>query len=125
MSPSLILKQDELGRVRVSTQRADELVAEFQRSGLTAVRFAAQVGVAYHTFWSWLKKRGLTGSRTPRSKPTELPAPAGCFVEVTLAVPEVGLVVQLPGGASVVVQRESQAGLVAALLKALNPVSLP
>jgi hypothetical protein len=34
MSTTNILKQDELGRVRVTTQRADELVAEYQRSGL-------------------------------------------------------------------------------------------
>jgi hypothetical protein len=33
MSTSIILKQDELGRVRVTLQRADELVAEYQRSG--------------------------------------------------------------------------------------------
>ena len=47
---SLILKQDVMGRVRVSAERRAEVVAEFQRSGLSGCRFARLAGVKYSTF---------------------------------------------------------------------------
>jgi hypothetical protein len=95
MSTSIILKQDELGRVRVTPQRADELVAEYQRSGLTLARFVAHVGVSYDTFWCWLKKRGLTGSRSCRMKPALSPRRDTPFVEVAIQTPRLSLVVEL------------------------------
>jgi hypothetical protein len=124
MATSPILKQDELGRVRVTQQRADELVAQYQCSGLTGRRFAAHVGVAYHTFWSWLKKRGLTASRGGKAKSAVAVHHAPRFVEVTVSTPAKGVVVQLPGGAFVALEHEQQAVLLAALLKALHPTTL-
>jgi transposase-like protein len=124
MSTSIILKQDELGRVRVTPQRADELVAEYQRSGLTLASFAAQVGVAYKTFWYWLKKRGLTGSLACSMKPAVSPSKAAEFVEVAIQTPRLSLVVELPGGARATLQDERQAPLVAALIQALHSTAV-
>jgi site-specific recombinase XerC len=111
---SIVLKQDSQGRVRVGKERADELIAEYQRSGLTGARFAAQIGVRYRTFWSWLEQRGLTSKR-PRSNPKAPPR----LVEVTFATGARSLVVELPGGGRATIERPEQAILLAALIKAI------
>ena len=53
---SLILKQDVMGRVRVTAARRAEVVAEFQRSGLSGYRFARMAGVKYPTFMGWVQR---------------------------------------------------------------------
>ena len=58
---SLVLKRDELGRVRTLRERRAMLVGEFQRSGVPASKFAQLVGVQYNTFWNWLREHGSTG----------------------------------------------------------------
>ena len=52
-----ILKSDKLGRVRTPPCRRDELLDEFERSGVAAVKFAQMVGIKYQTFASWLQRR--------------------------------------------------------------------
>jgi hypothetical protein len=54
----LILKQDAGGRVFVPAGRQIELVQEFERSGLSAPKFAAMAGVKYQTFVTWRRKHG-------------------------------------------------------------------
>ena len=58
---STVLKRDGLGRVRTPVERREALVAEFQRSGLSAA------GLRYNTFWTWLKKPGA-GVKPSRRK---------------------------------------------------------
>ena len=54
------LKQDSRGRVRVSAERREALLDEFERSGLSGVKFAEMVGVKYPTLANWVQKRRKT-----------------------------------------------------------------
>ena len=61
----MILKTDKRGCVRMPPERREELLAEFDRSGLTLTRFAQRAGVAYSTFATCLQqRRSKEGSAT-------------------------------------------------------------
>ena len=45
------------GRVRVSHDRKSELLAEFDRRGMSAMGFAAWAGIKYPTFAYWIQQR--------------------------------------------------------------------
>lgn len=118
----LILKRDELGRVRTPVEKRAMMVEEFKRSGLSASKFARLVGVRYNTFWNWLRERGLPVRREvqrTQSKPR--------LVEVCMGAPDaclaasmpVALHIALPGGAQMVVSDAQQVALAAQLIKAL------
>ena len=118
---SLVLKRDELGRVRTPHERRAMLVGEFQRSGLPASKFAQLAGVQYNTFWNWLREHGLTarrGKNRAQAKPRLVEA---CFdpKQASATSRQVGLEVSLPGGAQASLQHAGQAALLAALIKAL------
>lgn len=118
-SRSIILKQDTRGRIRTPAARREVLVAEFERSGLSARRFAALAGVRYNTFWTWLKSR----SRRVGGKPARKAAGKPKFVEVKLEAapprPACALLVSLPGGAVLSLTEAGQVPLAAELIKAL------
>ena len=44
---SLILKTDSRGRLRTPAQRREQLLDEFERSGLNGAKFAALSGIKY------------------------------------------------------------------------------
>ena len=48
---------DTRGRVRVSRERREVLLAQFDKSGMTGKRFAAFAGINYQTLCGWLQKR--------------------------------------------------------------------
>ena len=50
--PDEVLKSDALGRVRTPRARREALLLEFEKSGVSAKKFAALVGVNYQTFAS-------------------------------------------------------------------------
>ncbi len=52
-----VLKQDVAGRVWTPRAQREAALDEFERSGLPATKFAAQIGVKYQTFVSWCQKR--------------------------------------------------------------------
>ena len=52
-----ILKIDVLGRVKTPGERREQLLDEFEKSGLTGQKFAALVGIKYQTFATWAQKR--------------------------------------------------------------------
>ena len=52
-----IIPTESVGRVRTSGDRREELLAEYDRSGMTGAAFCRWVGVKYPTFMSWLSKR--------------------------------------------------------------------
>ena len=56
----MILKRDDLGRVRTPMEKRRMAVEEFKRSGLSARKFAQLIKVHYNTFWNWLKEQGMT-----------------------------------------------------------------
>ncbi len=50
----VVLKTDVLGRIQTPVARREELVDEFERSGLSGKKFTALVGVKYSTFANWV-----------------------------------------------------------------------
>jgi hypothetical protein len=47
------LKTDKLGRMQTPVARREQLLDEFERSGLSGKKFAAVVGVKYPTLATW------------------------------------------------------------------------
>ena len=52
-----ILSQDTRGRVLVSRERRESLLEEYDRSGMSGVKFAQYVGIKYSTLAYWLQSR--------------------------------------------------------------------
>jgi transposase-like protein len=109
---------DTKGRVRTSVEQRRLILAEFERSGVSAVQFAKRAGLKYSTLAAWVL-------RERRSK-TLHPAPSVRLLEAVVD-PAQGktsssLVLQLPGGARVEIQNGRQAALAAELVRFLaNP----
>lgn len=120
---SIILKTDQLGRVRTPPDRREALLAEFARSGLPATKFAALAGVRYQTFATWVQ-RSRRGKKVRRSlrrskvRLVEAMVPARCEIHATSSA--CALSVHLASGVRLEIAHESQARLAAALLKALE-----
>ncbi len=53
----VVLKQDVLGRVKTPAARREQLLDEFERSGLPGQKFAELTGIKYQTFATWAQKR--------------------------------------------------------------------
>lgn len=51
------LKRDALGRVSTPRAQRDAMLDEFERSGLSAARFARAAGINYQTFATWVQRR--------------------------------------------------------------------
>jgi hypothetical protein len=54
---SSILKTDSRQRVWVSRERREAILEEFDKSGASAMRFAAYAGIKYSTFANWVARR--------------------------------------------------------------------
>lgn len=116
-----ILKTDVLGRVWTPRERREGLVAEYERSSMSAAEFAKWSGVKYATFTGWVvkvrKARRLKGSG---DKAPVVPEPmrwAEAVCEAPAAEREPAVVICLGGGLRV----EARDGRVAAeLLAALG-----
>ena len=57
LADEVVLKQDVLGRVKTPQARREELLDEFERSGLPGLKFAELAGIKYQTFATWAQKR--------------------------------------------------------------------
>src|SRR4030081_586700 len=55
--PGQILSQDAQGRVLVSRERRELLLEQYDRSGMSGVKFAQYVGIKYSTLAYWLQSR--------------------------------------------------------------------
>src|SRR6516225_2603992 len=55
--PEQILSQDTRGRVLVTPERREFLLAEYDRRGMSAVKFAQYVGIKYSTLAYWQQRR--------------------------------------------------------------------
>jgi len=117
-----ILKQDAAGRVWTPRAQREAALDEFERSGLPATKFAAQIGVKYQTFVSWRQKRRKERERAPAAEEERnARARMGGWIEATVGHPAGGvLVVHLPGGARLEVEDAGQALLAAQLLRSLG-----
>jgi len=113
--PQLPVALDTQGRVRVSQEQRQVILAELARSGESIPRFAKRTGLKYSTLAAWVA-RARRVKRSARRAPLRLveavvaPAPA--------AAP---LVVHLPGQARLELQAVGQIPLVVALVRALEP----
>ena len=104
---------DSKGRVRTSREQRCIILAEFERSGLSAARFARQTGLKYPTFAAWVAQ----SRRTKRSQPKP---PLRLLEAVVTPAVTATLQVQLPGGARVELRDASHVPLVVALVRALE-----
>lgn len=121
MEQDIILKTDRAGRVRVPRERQQQIVAEWSKSGLSAMRFAAAIGVKYQTLSGWIRRHGGRGGEAA----LETTAPIQPhWLEMAMSPGSVrassGLRVELPGGAALVVGDAGQIPLVIQLLRALS-----
>jgi hypothetical protein len=119
LTDETILKTDMLGRVKMPLARREQLLDEFERSGLSGQKFAAVVGVKYPTFATWAQKRRRQRGAYPAVKrPKQLR-----WLEAVVE-PNAGdkgpLALELPGGVRVEIKDVQQAVLAAALLRALT-----
>lgn len=117
-----IIRQDSKGRTRSTAQQRAGLLEEFNRSGLSAKRFAELAGVRYHTFWTWLNRSRSTGGEGSTCTPVSQtpPRPAINFIELLPDTRSNGLQVQLPGGAIILVKGATDLSLAAQLLQVLK-----
>ena len=77
--PLELLKTDIAGRVRTSPERGEALLDEFERGGLSGMRFAARYGLKYPTFASWVARRRrerMEAGAGPEGEPESDPARA-------------------------------------------------
>jgi transposase-like protein len=109
---------DTQGRVRASKEQRRLILAEFERSGVSAARFARQSGLKYSTLAGWLQ-------RYRRTKPQGRARQVRLLEAVVEQAPKPGppnqgvLVLQLPGGALVEISDVKQATLAAAVVREL------
>ena len=122
-----IIKQDTRGRMRVTEQRREALLAEFERSAMTGRKFAAWAGIKYSTFSNWLRSRRKRRSPPP---PGAENAPSPRWLEAVVSAsadrkaqvkskPGV-LVVEAAGGVRMEMADEAQVKLAAQLLRELG-----
>jgi transposase-like protein len=110
-------KRDRAGRVHMPRERREELLGEYERSGLSQAAFARRAGVRYPTFAHWVQEHrrsgGATATTPPRFVELRLPAPPPSSSTVPLSE----LSVTLPDG---VVLRGAEPSALAALVRALR-----
>ena len=114
VTPKLPVTVDTKGRVRTSKEQRRVILAEFERSGMSASQFARGTGLKYSTLAAWVQ-------RYRRPKRAALKSPVRLLEAVVATAPLTSpLQVQLPGGARLEVREASQVPLVAALVRALE-----
>jgi hypothetical protein len=70
-----IITTDVLGRVKTPAARREQLLDEFERSGLSGSKFAELAGIKYSTFATWGQKRRRARSTYAALKLTSFPFP--------------------------------------------------
>ena len=110
-----ILKTDSEGRIRTPKVDREALLALYEQSSMSGAAFARTHGIRYSTFMGWIKKQRM-GTPSDQANPM--------FHEVALT-PSVagGLLVELPMGVRVRLERADQIPVIAALSRQLHEVS--
>jgi hypothetical protein len=115
----VVLKTDERGRVQTPVARREQVLDEFERSGLSGKKFAALVGIKYPTLATWAAKRRRERGMPPvvrRSKSVRL---LEAVVEGNYGNKK-PLILELPGGARMEIKDAQQAALAGALVRTLG-----
>ncbi len=112
-----ILKTDSKGRVRTPADDREAMMDLFEQGGMSGAAFARLNGIRYPTFAHWRKLR--------RERPSRSPGRA-LFQEVVLEPADAkrqhgeGIVIELPMGARVRLERADQIPLIAVLCRHLR-----
>ena len=119
-----VLKRDGQGRVRTPAARREQLLDEFERSGLSGPKFAVLAGLKYQTFATWVQKRKRQrgAAKVPAATSESMKWLEAVVEQAHEAVDRAGgatLVLQLPGGVRLEVADERQATLAAMVVRAL------
>jgi transposase-like protein len=114
-----VLKVDVRGRVWTPRERREEVLSEFERSGMPASKFAQHIGVKYSTFANWVQRhRKENGDRVARVERRALKW-VEAKVEADAGAGAQPLVVHLPAGIRMEVGDVAQAALAAEVLRRL------
>lgn len=117
-----ILKTDSKGRVRTPAANREALMELFDQGGMSGAAFARLHGIRYSTFAHW---RNLQRKRLAKSAAAVPATPL--FQEVVLQRSgqrrHEGLVIELPLGARVHLERAGQIPFVAALCRHLREIA--
>lgn len=122
-----ILKTDTVGRVFTPAERRQQLLDEFERSGLSGAKFAALTGIKYSTFAAWRQRRGQKPAQKAGSNAADAAGRSVRWLEAVLdqaqshdggVAPALSL--RLPGGVCLEIAHQTQIPLAAALLSALE-----
>ena len=115
---------DTRGRVRTSREQRRLILAEFERSGVSAIEFARRSGLKYSTLAGW-RHRHRRSPRPGRLRPVRLleavlptASLAASSLPALTALP--ALPVLLPGGARLEIGCAAQLPLAVALLRELE-----
>ena len=113
-----IVKADRSGRTRYTNEYKAEVLAAFEKSGMSGQAFAAHCGIKYPTFAAWRSK----AQKAVAEKSAERPGPSFLIAEVapSRSHSDCGLRVELPGGAVARVNDQDSLGLLVTLLKSLS-----
>jgi hypothetical protein len=126
LAEEVVLKQDVLGRVKTPKARREQLLDEFERSGLSGQKFAELAGIKYQTLATWIQKRrrqrGLPAAKvlTPTDQVRWLEAVVEQAQGSAGKADGSFLVLHLPGGVRVEIGEAKQVELAAALVRALQ-----
>jgi hypothetical protein len=122
-----VLKTDALGRVWTSVERREALLDEFEKSSMSAAKFADFVGIKYQTLASWVQRRRRDQRNRAGNKEAETRTTPARFVEALVQTQATsgsgapgGLRIDLPGGASVEIASREQIWLLGELLRVLH-----
>ena len=120
--PALI-KTDVLGRMHRTAEQRERILDEYERSGVSAPKFAALCGVKYQTFASWLVRRKSRHQSHPKRQPRRKRSTQVQWIEASVqpaTASSTGLVLQLPGGVRAQLSNPEHIALAAALVRALG-----
>lgn len=110
---------DTRGRVRTSGEQRRLILAEFERSGVSAVEFARRAGLKYSTLAGW-RQRQRRSKRPGPVRPVRLLKAVLPAASLPALSARPVLPVLLPGGARLEIACAAQLRLAAALLRELE-----
>jgi hypothetical protein len=116
--PGVPVTVDSQGRVRASKEQRRLILAEFERSRMSAAQFAKRAGLKYSTLAGWLQRYRRAKSKG-RSEPVRLLEAVVEQARPGAAPSAALLVLRLAGGSQVEIADAKQISLVAALVREL------
>jgi transposase-like protein len=118
-----VLKTDQIGRLRYTSEQKKTMVDAYRASGLSAPRFAAHHGVKYQTLISWIKKEKQPSTPTlPDASPSSFFSLVPALIEGSgTSAARDSMEIFLPGGARLSITSANQVALAVALIRQLEP----